>query len=147
MRLQSKGSCSVSDIVEFPFFAHLNSVWKEVETGRRSGDKRSRDQKGESWKKLGLEGGRDLCITEGPKRSSHQPKVVFSFVSTICMEEPAILRRMLPFGIPGVLRSKAMLTCHVRNVSCTAPLTTPKWLGRTLTEKQALYRHQRQNHT
>lgn len=109
----------MSDIVEFPFFAHLNSVGKEGETGRRSGDKRSRDQKGATWKKLGPEGGRDLCITEGPERSSTQSGV---FLCNYCVhEEPAVLRRALCFGIPGVLRSKAMLTCHVRTVSCTAP--------------------------
>lgn len=35
-----------------------------------------------------------------------------------------VLRRVLSFGIPEVLRSKAMLICHVRNVSCTASLAS-----------------------
>lgn len=38
----------MSDIVEFPFFAHLSFIGKEGETGRMSGDERSRDQKGEN---------------------------------------------------------------------------------------------------
>lgn len=89
----------------------------------------------------------EICASQRSQKG-HHPKVSFSFVGTICMGEPAVLRRVLPIGVPGVLRSKAMLTCHVRNMSCTAPLTGHfAVVGKNSDRETALFRHQTQNHT
>lgn len=64
------------------------------------------------------------------------PKCHFPLWVPFGMGEAAVLRPALPFGIPGVLRSKAMLTCHVRNASCTAPLTSHSELAGNNSDRQ-----------
>lgn len=102
-----------------------------------------RERTGKNW---GWKEEESYASQRGQK--GHQPKASFSFVGTICTGEPAVLRRVLPFGIPGVLRSKAMLTCHVRNMSCTAPLTgRSEMVGKNSDREIGSLQAPKKNHT
>ena len=131
------GSC-VSGSVAFPFSL------SEVLSGRSAGlvggleardlqSRTERNRKSCGWKEAGIRASQR-------SQKGHKPKVLFSFCSYLeTCGEPTAHRRVLPFGVLGVTRSKAAGS-HVVAGGHLAQLHGLNRLGRPRAGGQAVCR-------